>query len=382
MLETLSLEALAHYTRGMVTMFFILWTVNIFRLRHQSSMMMVMTITASYITFCFIKDVVFLFTPCSNQPVIEGMVSLIDILCTPFITAFFLETTKPGFITAKRLLFGILLFLLPVATYIVIQNAIIIQITFALSLLFSVTGFFFTLYFAMRYDKCVADNYSYTRGISVTWVIGCAIAYFSWLAIYYLCFNDTTWASEAIFDIFSIVMWIFLWNFSSKHQVIAEMLEMEPTGMRIRTDAGRPQEAGESISRQEATGTTKPAEVRKLTAKENFLTHALAKKMEEKVYLNPKLSLNDLALAIGTNKSYLSEYLNSQGKSFYDYINEYRIAEACRIFDAAQTGERISIANVATRSGFNSISSFNRYFYKIKEMPPTVYLRLRFMDKS
>ena len=33
MLETLSFEALAHYTRGMTTMFFILWTVNIYRHR-------------------------------------------------------------------------------------------------------------------------------------------------------------------------------------------------------------------------------------------------------------------------------------------------------------------------------------------------------------
>ena len=44
-------------------------------------------------------------------------------------------------------------------------------------------------------------------------------------------------------------------------------------------------------------------------------------------------------------------------------------------------GERINIANVAARSGFNSISSFNRYFYKIKEMTPTDYLHLRFIDK-
>ena len=382
MLEALSLEALAHYTRGMTTMFFILWTANIYKYRHENSMMMVMTIAASYITFGFIKDVIFLFTPWMTHFSVEGVASLIDILCTPFVTAFFLEATNPGIVTTKRLLAGVFLFLLPIATYIVIQNEIIIQIAFAISFLFSGTGFIFILYFVMRYDKCIADNYSYTQDISVKWVAGCAIAYFSWLATYYLCFNDTTWAGEVIFDIFSMVIWIVMWRFSRRHHVIIEMLEKNTTDEREKRSTPKTEDDSMIHSAQnESKKPTEPTEKRKNMVKETFLTQALAQKMEEKIYLNPKLSLNDLALSIGTNRSYLSEFLNNQGKSFYDYINEHRIAEACRILDTAQTGERINIANVAARSGFNSISSFNRYFYKIKEMTPTDYLHLRFIDK-
>ncbi|MGN0257896.1 MAG: helix-turn-helix domain-containing protein [Bacteroides sp.] len=391
MLETLSLEALAHYTRGMTTMFFILWTANIYRHRHQNSMMMVMTFAASYITFGFMKDVVFLFTPWVTHPMIEGLVSLIDILCTPFVTAFFLEATSPGIITTKRLLAGVLLFLLPIALYIVIQDALIIQIAFAMSFLFSATGFIFIIYFVMRYDKCIADNYSYTQDISVKWVAGCAIAYFSWLATYYLCFNDTTWVNEVIFDIFSMVIWVVMWRFSRKHQVIIEMLDKKgtapagPTRPTAPAAATLPTALSEPTASPEPTYPTyssEPTDRKKVEKKESFLTHALARKMEEKVYLNPKLSLNDLALSIGTNRSYLSEFLNSQGKSFYDYINDYRIAEACRILDSVRAGERVNMASVATRSGFNSISSFNRYFFKIKEMTPTAYLRLRIIDTT
>ena len=345
-------------------------------------MMMVMTIAASYITFGFIKDVIFLFTPWMTHFSVEGVASLIDILCTPFVTAFFLEATNPGIVTTKRLLAGVFLFLLPIATYIVIQNEIIIQIAFAMSFLFSGTGFIFILYFVMRYDKCIADNYSYTQDISVKWVAGCAIAYFSWLATYYLCFNDTTWAGEVIFDIFSMVIWIVMWRFSRRHHVIIEMLEKNTTDEREKRSTPKTEDDSMIHSAQnESKKPTEPTEKRKNMVKETFLTQALAQKMEEKIYLNPKLSLNDLALSIGTNRYYLSEFLNNQGKSFYDYINEHRIAEACRILDTVQTGERINIANVAARSGFNSISSFNRYFYKIKEMTPTDYLHLRFIDK-
>ena len=69
MLETLSFEAIAHYARGMTTMFFIVWTYNIYKHRHHNSMMM-MTIAASYITFGFAKDVVFLYT-ISSSPLIS-----------------------------------------------------------------------------------------------------------------------------------------------------------------------------------------------------------------------------------------------------------------------------------------------------------------------
>ena len=383
MLETLSFEALAHYTRGMTTMFFILWTVNIYRHRHQNSMMMVMTIAASYITFGFMKDVVFLFTPWMKHPTVEGMVSLIDILCTPFVTAFFLEATRPGIVTAGRLLSGVLLFLLPIAAYIVIPNAIIIQIAFAMSFLFSATGFVFILYFVIRYDQFVADNYSCAEGISVKWVAGCAISYFAWLAAYYFCFHEATWAGEVVFNLFSMGIWVVMWLFSSRHYVIIEMQDTKTGVRRNPVSSCRPQEVrGEQTVQNGPPVPTRPADTRKPTGKEAFLIHALAKKMEEKIYLNPKLSLNDLAQAIGTNKSYLSEFLNSQGKNFHDYINDYRVAEACRILDSSPTGERINMTLVAERSGFNSVSSFNRNFYKIKEMPPSVYLRLRYLEKS
>lgn len=377
MLETLSFEALAHYTRGMTTMFFILWTVNIFRHRHQNSMMMVMTIAVGYITFGYIKDVAFLFTPWMKHPMVEDLVSLIDILCTPFVAAFFLEATRPGIVTRKRLLTGAFFFFLLIPAYFICPSEYVINMAYMLAFLVSSAIFLLIVRFVISYGKFVNDNYSYTQNISVKWVLGCAVAYLAWLVMYYLCFYEPTWAGEVVFNLFSVFIWVALWLFC-RHHVVVKVADKGTAAKRTHRNSTPLHE--EQVTQADSTEQTRPIVKRRPTSKEIFLTHALAKKMEEKLYLNPKLTLNDLALAIGTNKSYLSEFLNSQGKSFYDYINDYRIAEACRIIDSAKTGERISITNVAARSGFNSISSFNRYFYKKKEMTPTVYLRLCLMD--
>lgn len=375
MTEMLSIEALAHYTRGMTTMFFILWTIRIFKYRHHNRMMKVMAVAVGYITFGYIKDVVFLFNPWMNDPFIQDVVSLTDILCTPFVTAFFLEATRPHIVTVRRLLTAVLPFALPVPLYLLTGDRTIVTATYVLSAVCSVSGFILTLYFVARYSRCISDNYSYTQYISVKWVVGCATTYFAWFVIYIFCFSESTWAGEVFFDLCSILIWSVIWLFSRRHHVIIEMLGKEMPAMEASVKETQVQ-SGTSI-------TEAPRERRKSPAKETFFSKVLVRKMEtEKLFLNPRLSLSDLALAVGTNKSYLSELLNNQGKTFYDYINEFRIAEACRLLDSVAAGERLNMTDVATRSGFNSISSFNRYFYKIKEMTPTAYLRFRLLSAS
>ena len=58
----------------------------------------------------------------------------------------------------------------------------------------------------------------------------------------------------------------------------------------------------------------------------------LNKTMEEdKLYLNPKLTIKDVANSIGTNRTYLSYYINNTlHTSFYDFINNYRIENSSK----------------------------------------------------
>lgn len=81
---------------------------------------------------------------------------------------------------------------------------------------------------------------------------------------------------------------------------------------------------------------------------------------EDKIYLNPKLKLSDVALAVGTNRTYLSRYFNRQnGQTFYDYVNTYRIQYAENLLKSTN----YPLPEIAIKSGFNSISTFRRVFF-------------------
>ena len=68
-----------------------------------------------------------------------------------------------------------------------------------------------------------------------------------------------------------------------------------------------------------------------ITMKDDLIGNKLFKTMEEeKLFLNPELSLREVSAAIGSNMKYLSLYLNRNlGTSFYEYVNKFRVEEAC-----------------------------------------------------
>lgn len=107
--------------------------------------------------------------------------------------------------------------------------------------------------------------------------------------------------------------------------------------------------------------------------KANILS-ALQKTMtEQKPYLNPDLTINDLAAMIKCNRHHLSQVMNeSLQQSFYDYINQYRVDEARQML-ADPLKEEFKIASIAYDAGFNSLSTFNDVFKKITGTTPSAY---------
>ena len=93
--------------------------------------------------------------------------------------------------------------------------------------------------------------------------------------------------------------------------------------------------------------------------------------IEERLYLNPTLRITDVAAAIGTNRTYLSDYLNKKlCITFSEYVNQYRVLEAC---DILVGGNNILLQEVAEQSGFNSLSTFHRSFMKVMKITPVQY---------
>ena len=109
--------------------------------------------------------------------------------------------------------------------------------------------------------------------------------------------------------------------------------------------------------------------------KDELIGKKLRKTMEEdKLYLNPELSLREVSAAIGSNMKYLSLYLNKMlGLTFYEYVNKLRVEYAGRLILSMYESGRVNMTDVASQSGFNSLSSFNRYFKKEKGVTPKEY---------
>lgn len=103
----------------------------------------------------------------------------------------------------------------------------------------------------------------------------------------------------------------------------------------------------------------------------------LQQRMErERDFLNPDLTLVELADAIATSPQLLSQYLNDVlGASFFDYVNGRRVAEVQALMaDPAGAGE--TLLDLAMRAGFSSKSTFNACFKKTTGMAPSAWRKL------
>jgi TolB-like protein/AraC-like DNA-binding protein/Tfp pilus assembly protein PilF len=97
--------------------------------------------------------------------------------------------------------------------------------------------------------------------------------------------------------------------------------------------------------------------------------------MDSKLYLNPDLSLKDLALQLELPANYVSQLLN-QGfrKNFSEYINTFRLNEfKDRVVLEANKG--LTIMAIAYDSGFNSKTVFNTFFKKNEGITPNTFLK-------
>lgn len=92
----------------------------------------------------------------------------------------------------------------------------------------------------------------------------------------------------------------------------------------------------------------------------------------EKPYLDPQLTLADLARRAGVNANALSFVINSAfGRNFNDFVNEYRVGEVKRRFRKGSG----TILGTAFDCGFNSKATFNRAFKKFAGATPMEYFR-------
>ena len=96
---------------------------------------------------------------------------------------------------------------------------------------------------------------------------------------------------------------------------------------------------------------------------------------DKKLYSNPELKIGDLAKELDV-PAYILSYLFNQylNRNYYDYINDYRIAEFKYLVNK---GEHMTytLNALIEKCGFNSRASFFRHFKRATGMTPNEYIK-------
>lgn len=105
--------------------------------------------------------------------------------------------------------------------------------------------------------------------------------------------------------------------------------------------------------------------------KADYINKIMEFMSSEKPHLNPELTIQDLSKQLNITRHHLTEILNNElGKNFFNFINEYRVAEVKkRLLDNKFT--HLTIVAIAFDSGFNSKSTFNSIFKQQTGKPPS-----------
>ncbi len=100
--------------------------------------------------------------------------------------------------------------------------------------------------------------------------------------------------------------------------------------------------------------------------------------MDKRVYQDQDLTLNRLARKAGLSARQISEAINrASGKNVSQYVNDYRIAEACRLLTETEK----PVTEIMYAVGFQTKSNFNREFRRITEITPLEW-RKRTLSKK
>ncbi len=95
---------------------------------------------------------------------------------------------------------------------------------------------------------------------------------------------------------------------------------------------------------------------------------------QDRIYLNPELTLAEVVKATGIPQKTISSVLNQhERKSFNEFVNEFRVnAVKNRLLEAGNA--HLTITGIAFECGFNSQATFQRTFKQFTGVSPTEFI--------
>ena len=194
--------------------------------------------------------------------------------------------------------------------------------------------------FAVRnYGRWLRDNYADLENKEV-WLSFIILGLF---LLFFIMYNSTTEGSTILVYLLQIdcilIVALLLWRVETLPELTANVV---------------PEAEQEKLEQEQKQ---KPSKMETLLKK-----HCENKRL----YLQNDLTLAQLAGAIGTNRTYLSQHFAQQGITYNAYINGLRIRHFVRLYEKALAdGREFTAQQLAFESGFHSYSTFSNTFKQI-----------------
>ena len=228
-------------------------------------------------------------------------------------------------------------------------------------------GFAYSLASIIEIRKCrrqLLDNFSNIDKKMLRWLeylaIGLAII---WLVSAF--FND-----QIVFGV--VVLFVLFIGFFGINQypVFYSVTSPEPTPTNI-----KPELPPKDSPTEEAIDNAEKYSKSKVRDDEASVVMTLLEKImaNQKPFTNADLTLNELATAINVSPNHLSQVINTlSGKTFYHYINTYRIGEFLKLSSLPEN-RKFTYQGLAQQCGFSSKTTFNKYFKLQTGKTPSEY---------
>lgn len=301
-----------------------------------------------------INSVVFAHEFLNNDNYLNRIINTIDMTAAPTCCFLLLELSCPGWLKWRTVILNLLPFILLGGTYIYSESDIIYQILITFFVAYGIGVFVVTLYNISRYNKFLLEHYSYKENVNLHWLHFVLFTFFVLMIVYAVCASYDTALGDLCYVTGSIIAWALIGYFIEKQESV--LFELKAT----KEEEEKVLERTEVKENEESD--SKFLLNLDLLVKDRFIAPRL--------YLRPQLKLGEMADAVGTNRTYLSRYLNEVlHTNFYDYVNALRIKEAVEMMSRSE----YSIQTIASIVGFNSYSTFRRTFIATYGKSPQEY---------
>jgi AraC-like DNA-binding protein len=186
---------------------------------------------------------------------------------------------------------------------------------------------------------------------------------FTWLAVFY-------GVGQGVFT-FIPNRYVFLWILSSVPFYCYGYISYTNYLMAVKlVDEAIDDEVSQPLPAEPEVGidATETVDQLQRTATDPVLESRIGKWIEQGNFTQQGITIVQLAQQIGTNRTYLSAYINRRYcMSFRDWVNSLRLDYAKHLL---ATMPALTIADIAQRAGYLSQSNFTRLFAASEGMPP------------